>query len=225
MLTRTLVKYFILISILYFSSCEGFLNIQGTITSNATKAPLDSVLMYIPALNASTYTDSAGRFKIYRMYGCVFTCPEIELVLYKPGYQLGYYNYTKSNTTRREGFLFQLNAGSNSGNPSVKPIGLYVAEAINFLMVLFNVFTFLFLLRSRVKFRAFLLLCLLVFNFELQWSYFVPDFRFGYFEFFFHLSKLLFHTTMGWYQVFIPFFSLVFWAVYYWKRDWLMKEG
>lgn len=210
---------------LLLSGCEGFLTMEGKVQVHGSATPLDSVKIYVPSLQLTQYTDSLGRFEIFRGYSCMFSCPEIEILLYKPGYRLSYYNHTQQHNSLHEGFLFTMKPGSNALDPSIKPIPLYVLESINLLLSLLNLFTFLFLLRSKVKFRFVLLLCLLLFNFEMRWNYFVSDFRLEYLQALVPLRHVYFSNPLGWFPLYIPLFSLVFWCVYTWRRQWVVRES
>src|SRR5678809_285083 len=74
--------------IILISSCEGIIQGKGKIISSGTKLPIDSVK--INWLGKIVYSDKGGKFSFDEFVGCVPSCPELELVLTKQGYETKY---------------------------------------------------------------------------------------------------------------------------------------
>ena len=89
-----LSRLFILIfSFTLLSSCEGVIRGKGKIISAHDNSSLDSVK--ISYFSTVVYSDKNGNFNIEEFGGCVPSCPDLEVLLTKRGYETKYVNLTK----------------------------------------------------------------------------------------------------------------------------------
>lgn len=90
-MTRT-IKLILTIATL-MTSCEGRIEISGTIMSADNNSPIDSAMIQFhekrnrfTTVIDTVYTDSNGTFQFGRLSMCAPNCPEVKLIISKNGY-------------------------------------------------------------------------------------------------------------------------------------------
>ena len=90
MIARIIILFFSLVLLI---SCEGVIRGKGKVISAYDKSSIDSVK--ISFFNTVAYSDKNGNFEIGEFVGCVPSCPDLEVLLTKQGYETKYINLTK----------------------------------------------------------------------------------------------------------------------------------
>jgi hypothetical protein len=207
-----LQNFYLFFLVLLITSCEGIIKGNGKIISASNKLPIDSVK--INWLGEIVYSDKNGNFSLDQFVGCVPSCPELQLILTKQGYEPKYINLTKENRNNKT--VFELTPGNkNFGDlfhNKSKQFLFYVSIATS-LISLFTLIT-LPVLKLKNKPAWFIIILfgtLAVFYNYLSSTTQLSVFRPSVFVF----TKYTFEPT--WYQFNLPIGLIIFW-IYYFKQ-------
>ncbi len=84
---RVLRVIFLIQSVYFLTSCEGFKCSNGTVMDKSTNLPLDSVFVNVVSGSEFIYTDTTGKFNVCNRFGgCVPDCKDITITFSKNGY-------------------------------------------------------------------------------------------------------------------------------------------
>jgi hypothetical protein len=109
---------------IFLVSCEGRIQGEGKIISATNQLPIDSVK--ISWLDKIIYSDKNGNFSFNEFVGCVPSCPALELILTKQGYETKYLNLTKENKNHKSVFKL-IPSNNNIGDLSYPSVQLHLA--------------------------------------------------------------------------------------------------
>jgi hypothetical protein len=207
----------LLLITLIFCSCEGIVDGNGKIISSIDKKPIDSVFVYWTNENERAYSDSIGRFEIGSFCGAVPDLPELELIFYKKGYETKYINFTKEYKFATDSLTIEMVPTSNSSDEiKERPFETFL-KYFNTLISLFNVFTLIFICRSKLKHKTLWILALIFLSLTVKYNYYSGDITANPLSFFLQYRFLKIYY-IGWYLFFIPLTSLVFWTYYFYNK-------
>ncbi len=194
------------------SSCEGIIQGKGKIISASSQLPIDSVK--IDWFGRVEYSDKNGNFSSSQFVGCVPSCPDLELILIKEGYQSKYVNLTKENKNGK--LVFQLvptnKNVSDFSNRSSKNFLFYLSVITAVLSLITLLVLALIEVKNKKLWFAFILFgtVSLFYNYleeRIEVSIFRPS-----------LFVFLQHTFQPtWYKLNLPIGLIIFWIYYYYK--------
>ena len=151
--------------ILLLTGCEGTVRGTGKIISSKDSKPIDSVFVYWTQLSSeTTYSDSLGKFKIGTFCGCVPDCPELELLLYKKGYETKYINLTKERRNRKDTLTVIMTPTNDVSREIKKDSFEQFLKYFNIIAIsLFNVFTLIIICCIKLKNKTLWIISLIIF--------------------------------------------------------------
>jgi hypothetical protein len=192
------------------ASCEGIIQGKGKIISSSNQLPIDSVR--ITWFDKTIYSDENGNFSFDEFVGCVPSCPDIELVLTKPGYKPKYINLTKENNENKTVFeLIPTNDNFNNlSRNNSKQFLFYLSIAT----ALISLFTLIILAVINLKYKLVWLVIVLFGTFTVFYNYLAGITEFKVFRpSFFIFIKYTFEPS--WYLVNLPIGLIIFWIYYF----------
>ena len=96
------IENLVLVIPMLLTSCEGVMDIRGTILSADTHLPIEAAMVRFHeqvgkfgTSEDTVYTDSNGTFEVGSLTMCAPDCPEVKLIVSKIGYVTFVKNYEK----------------------------------------------------------------------------------------------------------------------------------
>lgn len=174
-------------------SCEGVIRGKGKVISAHDKLSIDSVK--ISFFSTVVYSDKNGNFEIGEFVGCVPSCPDLEVLLAKQGYETKYVNLTKESAKGKAftDLTIELTPAiekvTEVSHDKSKSIFYYVSittAIISFLTLIFLVFS---TVKNKILWMFIILFCTLL----IQYNYLAKDLSIHVFRpsIFYYLKSLL----------------------------------
>lgn len=193
-------------------SCEGIIKGEGKIISASNLQPIDSVK--INWFGKVVYSDKDGNFSFDEFVGCIPSCPDLELVLTKQGYEPKYINLTKEN--KEHELVFQLIPTNNIiGN-------LHHEKSKNFLFYLsiisaiISLCTLIFLSLIKINNKVVWFVLILFGTATIYYNYLAKSTEFKIFRpSLFIFIKNTFEPS--WYQLNLPIGIFFFWTYHFYQ--------
>ena len=201
---------FLLLSI----SCDRPFSMSGKVVDETTNMPIVDVKI-VTSESVITLSDSSGCFRISR-FGPGSKSDKLEMLLSKDGYETKYFDLS------RQEDLQQINLSIKPSNQTlnVRYPQTYVKLLYWINMIFINLivlFTLLFVLFSKVRYKWLWIALFLIVNFTLRINYIngIIDFDFLHMPFYFkHYAYYPFTIKIA-----LPLSIIVFWIVYFTNKN------
>ena len=201
---------FLLLSI----SCDRPFSMSGKVVDETTNMPIVDVKI-VTSESVITLSDSSGCFRISR-FGPGSKSDKLEMLLSKDGYETKYFDLS------RQEDLQQINLSIKPSNETlnVRYPQTYVKLLYWINMIFINLivlFTLLFVLFSKVRYKWLWIALFLIVNFTLRINYIngIIDFDFLHMPFYFkHYAYYPFTIKIA-----LPLSIIVFWIVYFTNKN------
>lgn len=206
---QTITMFLLLLSLI---SCEGIIRGKGKVISKSDKSSLDSVR--ISFFDKVVYSDKYGNFSLEQFVGCVPSCPDLEVILSKEGYEPKYANLTKETRKGESQKQILIELTPTKGKIVVllhdKTKRLFFYGSVIFALI--ALFTFIFILTD-LKNKAFWIPIILFGTIVIQYNYLEKKFYYNFFRpSVFMYMKHTFEPT--WYKLNLPIGLIVFWIYF-----------
>jgi hypothetical protein len=203
----------IILLVVSVASCEGIIQGKGKIVSASNELPIDSVK--INWFDKTVYSDKNGDFSFDEFVGCVPSCPDLELILTKQGYQPKYVNLTKENENHKS--VFQLVPNKDFivdlSHKKPKTFLFYLSITTSIISLLTLVALAIIKVKNKPVWFVIILFGTVAFFYNyLEKSIELRIFRPSIFVF----VKYTFEPT--WYQLNFPIGLIIFWTYYFYQK-------
>lgn len=201
---------FLLLSI----SCDRPFSMSGKVVDETINMPIKDVKI-VTSESVTTSSDSSGCFRVSR-FGSGSKSDKLEVLLSKDGYETKYFDLSKQED------LHQINL---SIKPSNKTLNVFYPQTyvklfywINMIFInLIVLFTLLFVLFSKVRYKWICIVLLLIVNFTLRINYINGTFDLSYFHLPFYLKHYLYYPFTI--KIALPLSVIVFWIGYFTNKS------
>lgn len=191
-------------------SCDRPFTMSGRVVDDATNTPVEGVKIFTSE-NITTHTDSLGYFKVNR-FGPGSKSDKLEVLLSKEGYETTYFDLSK---------LKDIQKISLSIKPSNDTLDVLYPQTyvkllywINMIFVnLFVLFTLLFVLFSKMRYKWIWIVLFLFVNFTLNINYINGAIDFSFFHLPFYIKHYVYYPFTI--KIALPFSIIVFWILYF----------
>lgn len=202
-------NFYLFFLLILMTSCEGIIRGEGKITSSDNKLPIDSVK--IDWLGKIVYSDKNGNFSFDEFVGCVPSCPDLELILTKQGYEPKYINLTKENKKNKT--VFELTPGNNNLDDLSRSSHKQFLFYLSVVTALTSLLTLITLAVVRLKNKLIWFVTILFGTLTIFYNYLSATIEFKVFRpSIFIFPKYTFEPS--WYQLNLPIGLIIFWICY-----------
>ena len=195
-------------------SCDRPFSFSGTVVDEVTNMPIEDVEI-VTSENTTTFTDSLGNFRISR-FGPGSQSDKLEALVSKDGYETKYFDLSKVEDLQK----INLRVKSSNKTLSVSYPQSYVKLFywINLIFInLIVLFTLLFVLFSKVRYKWIWILLFLILNFTFRINYINGNLDFDFFHLPFYFKHFVYYPFTI--KIALPISIIGFWIMYFIKRD------
>lgn len=190
-------------------SCDRTFTMAGRVADEATNTPIEDVEI-VTSEYETIYSDALGNFKLNR-FGPGSASDKLEVLLSKDGYETKFFDL--SNQQDLQNINLSIKPSNETQNVRYSQTYVKLLYWINLIFInMIVLFTLLFVLFSKVRYKWIWIVLFLLVNFTLRINYINGAIDFSYFLSPFYLKHYLYYPFTI--KIAFPLSVIVFWIVY-----------